>query len=68
MLTQNYNPYVLSCLANRSRDEVFSPPALANQMFDLLPPDLWRDPDEVQVTVILKMTVTWSPEDDSHLE
>ena len=41
----NYNPDVLSCLANLSSDEVFTPPALANQMLDLLPPDLWRDPN-----------------------
>ncbi len=45
MLTPNYNPDVLSCLANLSSDEVFTPPALANQMLDLLPPDLWRDPN-----------------------
>lgn len=41
----NYNPDVLSCLANLSSDEVFTPPALANQMLDLLPLDLWRDPN-----------------------
>lgn len=41
----NYNPDVLSCLANLSSDEVFTPPTLANQMLDLLPPDLWRDPE-----------------------
>ena len=45
MLTPNYNPDVLSCLANLSSDEVFTPPALANQMLDLLPADLWRDPN-----------------------
>ena len=39
-----YNPDVLSCLANLSSDEVFTPPALANQMLDLLPADLWGDP------------------------
>ena len=45
MLSQTYNPDVLSCLANLSSDEVFTPPPLANQMLDLLPPDLWRDPN-----------------------
>ncbi len=40
----NYNPDVLSCLANLSSDEVFTPPQLANQMLDLLPPDLWSNP------------------------
>lgn len=40
-----YNPDVLSCLANLSSDEVFTPPALANQMLDLLPSELWSNPD-----------------------
>jgi site-specific DNA-methyltransferase (adenine-specific) len=43
MPTSNYNPDVLSCIANLSSDEVFTPPALANQMLDVLPADLWRD-------------------------
>ena len=38
----NYNPDVLSCLANLSNDEVFTLPALANQMLDLLPQELFR--------------------------
>lgn len=41
----NYNPDVLSCLANLSNDEVFTPPALANQMLDMLPQELFRSPD-----------------------
>ncbi len=46
MLTlSSYNPDVLSCLANLSSDEVFTPPQLANQMLDLLPADLWGNPD-----------------------
>lgn len=40
---QNYNPDVLSCLANLSNDEVFTPPEIANQMLDLLPDELWHD-------------------------
>jgi len=40
----SYNPDVLSCLANLSSDEVFTPPQLANQMLDLLPQELWSDP------------------------
>jgi len=39
----NYNPDVLSCLANLSSDEVFTPPELANQILDLLPVELWSD-------------------------
>ena len=42
-LKTNYNPDVLSCLANLSNDEVFTPPHLANQILDLLPTDLWQN-------------------------
>lgn len=45
MQNNTYNPDVLSCLANLSNDEVFTPPALANQMLDMLPADLWSNPD-----------------------
>ena len=41
----NYNPDVLSCLANLSNDEVLTPPQLANQVLDLLPQELFRSPD-----------------------
>jgi site-specific DNA-methyltransferase (adenine-specific) len=41
----NYNPDILTCLANLSSDEVFTPPSLANQMLDLLPQELWSDPE-----------------------
>ncbi|WJI28559.1 Eco57I restriction-modification methylase domain-containing protein [Thermosynechococcus sp. B3] len=41
----DHNPDVLLCLANLSSDEVFTPPQLANQMLDLLPADLWRNPE-----------------------
>jgi len=40
---RNYNPDVLTCLANLSSDEVFTPPQLANQVLDLLPLQIWRD-------------------------
>lgn len=30
-----YNPDVLSCLANLSNDEVFTPPEVANSMLDI---------------------------------
>lgn len=39
----NYNPDVLTCLANLSNDEVFTPPELVNQILDLLPTDLWQN-------------------------
>lgn len=38
-----YNPDVLTCLANLSNDEVFTPPEIVNQMLDRLPEKLWRD-------------------------
>jgi site-specific DNA-methyltransferase (adenine-specific) len=41
----NHNPDVLSCLANLSNDEVFTPPELVNQMLDLLPDELWQNKD-----------------------
>ena len=41
--SNNYNPDVLSCLANLSSDEVFTPPQLANQILDLLPNEIWSD-------------------------
>lgn len=40
-----YNPDVLSCLANLSSDEVFTPPEMANQVLDMLPESLWSDPN-----------------------
>lgn len=44
MTTSSYNPDVLTCLANLSNDEVFTPPQVVNQMLDLLPASLWSDP------------------------
>ena len=44
----NYNPDVLSCIANLSSDEIFTPPDIANKLLDTLPhlaylPDLSFD-------------------------
>lgn len=44
MYTSIYNPDVLSCIANLSSDEVFTPPEVANAMLDMLPQDLFSDP------------------------
>lgn len=41
----NHNPDILTCLANLSNDEVFTPPELANQVLDLIPQDFWTDPN-----------------------
>ena len=45
LFDQVYNPDVLSCLANLSNDEVFTPPEVANAMLDMLPQELFRNPD-----------------------
>lgn len=47
MLTENqaHVPDILDCLANLSSDEVFTPPDVANQVLDLLPNEIWSNPD-----------------------
>lgn len=45
LFESTYNPDVLSCIANLSNDEVFTPPELANQILDMLPSELWSDPN-----------------------
>jgi hypothetical protein len=45
MIETNYNPDVLTCLANLSNDEVFTPPSLVNEMLNLLPKEIWEDKD-----------------------
>jgi len=40
-----HRPDILTCIANLSNDEVFTPPQLANQMLDLLPQELFTRPD-----------------------
>lgn len=39
----NYNPDVLSCLANLSNDEVFTPPEIADKIINLLPQNLFEN-------------------------
>ena len=43
MLSSFHNPDILTCLANLSSDEVFTPPNVVNQMLDTLPTELWSD-------------------------
>ena len=40
-----YTPDVLTCLANLSNDEVFTPPEVVNQMLDMLPQELFSNPN-----------------------
>lgn len=42
---QTHNPDVLSCLANLSNDEVFTPPDVVNQILDALPQELFSNPN-----------------------
>ena len=45
LIRSTYNPDVLTCLANLSSDEVFTPPEVVNQMLDMLPQELFSNPD-----------------------
>lgn len=42
---RNYNPDILETIANLSNDEVFTPPKLANDILDLLPEEVWSNPN-----------------------
>lgn len=42
---QNRNPDVLECLANLSNDEVFTPPKIVNNILDMLPQEIFRNPN-----------------------
>lgn len=44
---------MLSFIANLSTDEVFTPPEVANAMLDLLPQELFCDPDTTFLEKIL---------------
>ena len=57
MTTLNYNPDVLSCLANLSNDEVFTPPTVVNQMLDMLPAELWSNPNTTFLDPVSKTGV-----------
>lgn len=52
-----HNPDVLSCLANLSNDEVFTPPKVVNAMLDLLPQELFSDPNARFLEVAAKSGV-----------
>ena len=45
LFEKTYNPDVLTCLANLSNDEVFTPPDVVNAMLDMLPQELFTDPN-----------------------
>jgi site-specific DNA-methyltransferase (adenine-specific) len=43
LLHKNYNPDVLTCIANLSSDEVFTPPDVVNKILDTLPQHIFSD-------------------------
>src|SRR5574344_717664 len=45
MINETHNPDVLNCLANLSSDEVFTSPKIANEMLDMLPQELFTNPN-----------------------
>lgn len=51
---KTYNPDVLSCLANLSNDEVFTPPEVANQMLDM---HQLKDRHGLIVSLVLSLAV-----------
>lgn len=57
MLNINYNPDVLSCLANLSNDEVFTPPKLVNEILDMLPQELFQNKETTFLDPVTKSGV-----------
>lgn len=43
LINRRHTPDILDCIANLSNDEVFTPPALADKVLDLLPEEVWHD-------------------------
>jgi len=56
-MTINYNPDVLTCLANLSNDEVFTPPELVNDILDLLPKELFENKETTFLDPVTKSGV-----------
>lgn len=56
-----YNPDVLSCIANLSNDEVFTPPEIANAMLDLLPQELFLSPDTTFLEMKIARLIQYPP-------
>jgi len=52
-----HNPDILTCLANLSADEVFTPPKLAAAMLDQLPQELFRSPETTFLDPVCKSGV-----------
>ena len=59
MLNIPHNPNILTCLADLSSDEVFTPPDVANQMLDQLPKEIWSDDSATFIDPVSKSGVFW---------
>lgn len=57
MLNINYNPDVLSCLANLSNDEVFTPPKLVEEILNMLPQELFENKETTFLDPVCKSGV-----------
>lgn len=53
----NYNPDVLSCLANLSNDEVFTPPKLVGDILNMLPQELFTNKETTFLDPVSKSGV-----------
>jgi site-specific DNA-methyltransferase (adenine-specific) len=53
----DYNPDVLTCLANLSNDEVFTPPELVNDILNLLPKELFENKETTFLDPVTKSGV-----------
>ena len=54
------NPDVLTCIANLSNDEVFTPPDVVNKMLDMLPQELFRNPDTTFLEIIMQKLIQFN--------
>lgn len=52
-----HNPDILTCLANLSSDEVFTPPTIANELLDTIPKDFWCNPNKTVIDPTTKSGV-----------
>lgn len=56
-MVKKYNPDVLSCIANLSSDEVFTPPKVVNEILDLLPAEIWKNKNATFLDPVCKTGV-----------
>ena len=58
--TNTYNPDVLSCLANLSNDEVFTPPGIVNNMLDMLPQEIFSDKNTTFLDISIQKLIQFN--------